>query len=41
MPPPLAQRLITPAEYLALERSAREKSEYVNGRVYPVAATRC
>jgi Uma2 family endonuclease len=37
MPPPLAQRLITPAEYLALERSSREKSEYVNGRVYAMA----
>jgi len=37
MPPPLAQRLITPAEYLALERNAREKSEYVNGRVYAMA----
>jgi Uma2 family endonuclease len=32
--PPTAQPLVTPAEYLALERSAREKSEYVNGRVY-------
>jgi len=37
MPPPLAQRLITPAEYLVLERSAREKSEYINGRVYAMA----
>ena len=30
----MSQLLITPAEYLALERRAQEKSEYVNGRVY-------
>ena len=39
MPPPLAQPLATPAEYLALERSSREKSEYVNGRIYAMAGT--
>lgn len=33
----LAQPVATPAEYLALERSAREKSEYVNGRIYAMA----
>jgi len=37
MPPPLAQPRVTPAEYLAMERSAREKSEYINGRVYAMA----
>jgi Uma2 family endonuclease len=34
---PLAQPVVTPAEYLALERRAREKSEYVNGRVYAMS----
>jgi Uma2 family endonuclease len=34
---PVAQPLVTPAEYLALERSAREKSEYVNGRIYAMS----
>ena len=34
---PLAQPLVTPAEYLALERRSPEKSEYVNGRVYAMA----
>jgi Uma2 family endonuclease len=33
----LAQPIATPAEYLALERSAREKSEYVNGHIYAMA----
>ena len=37
MPPTLAQPLVTPAEYLALERKSREKSEYVNGRVYAMS----
>jgi Uma2 family endonuclease len=35
--PPLAQPYITPAEYLAAERKAAEKSEYINGRVYAMA----
>jgi Uma2 family endonuclease len=34
---PLAQPVVTPAEYLALERRAREKSEYVNGRIYAMS----
>jgi len=34
---PLAQPLATPTEYLALERSAHEKSEYINGRIYAMA----
>lgn len=32
--PPLAQPFVTPAEYLAAERKAAHKSEYINGRVY-------
>jgi Uma2 family endonuclease len=36
-PPPLAQPLATPAEYLAAERRSREKNEYVNGRIYAMA----
>jgi Uma2 family endonuclease len=35
--PPFAQPLVSPTEYLALERSAREKSEYINGRIYAMA----
>ena len=35
--PPLAQPLITPAEYLSVERGAASRSEYVNGRVYALA----
>lgn len=34
---PLAQPYITPAEYLAAERKAAEKSEYINGHVYAMA----
>jgi len=34
---PLAQPVVTPAEYLVLERRAREKSEYVNGRIYAMS----
>ena len=37
MPPPLVQPLMTPAEYLAAERGAASRSEYVNGRVYALA----
>ncbi len=31
---PVAQQRYTPGEYLALEREAEFKSEYVNGRIY-------
>lgn len=34
---PLAQPYITPPEYLAAERKAAEKSEYINGHVYAMA----
>lgn len=33
----LAQSLYTPQEYLALERKAPEKSEYLNGRIFAMA----
>ena len=33
----LAQPLVGPEEYLAAERTARQRSEYVNGRVYAMA----
>ncbi|HVG43258.1 MAG TPA: Uma2 family endonuclease [Longimicrobium sp.] len=36
---PLAQPLVSRAEYLALERRASEKSEYVDGRIYAMAGT--
>lgn len=36
-PPPLAQPLLTPAEYLAAERRAQQKSEYINGQVYAMS----
>ncbi|MEW6349463.1 MAG: Uma2 family endonuclease [Thermodesulfobacteriota bacterium] len=35
MSDPLAQTSFTPAEYLALERKADRKSEYVNGQIIP------
>ncbi|WP_420128668.1 Uma2 family endonuclease [Longimicrobium sp.] len=35
--PPLALPYATPAEYLAAERKAAEKSEYINGHVYAMA----
>lgn len=35
--PPLAQPLVTPAEYLAAERRATHKSEFINGVVYALA----
>jgi Uma2 family endonuclease len=35
--PPLVQTSITPAEYLAAERRAASKSEYINGVVYALA----
>jgi Uma2 family endonuclease len=34
---PLAKPWITPTEYLAAERQARHRSEYVNGQVYALA----
>jgi Uma2 family endonuclease len=37
MPPPLAQPLVSPEEYLQAERGSALKSEYVNGRVYALA----
>lgn len=36
-PPPLAESLTTAAEYLAAERKAPYKSEYINGRVDAMA----
>lgn len=35
--PPLAQPFVTPAQYLAAEREAASRSEYVNGGVYALA----
>lgn len=35
--PPLPQPLATPGDYLAQERTATAKSEYINGRVYAMA----
>lgn len=37
MPPAIAQPCCTPEEYLALERKARRKSEYVNGQMIALA----
>lgn len=34
---PLALPYVTPADYLAAERKAAEKSEYINGHVYAMA----
>lgn len=34
---PLAEPRPSPGEYLALERQARHRSEYVNGRIYAMA----
>lgn len=34
--PTTDQTLYTPEEYLALERAAVEKSEYINGHIYPM-----
>jgi Uma2 family endonuclease len=33
---PTPERRITPEEYLAIERAAKFKSEYFNGRMYPL-----
>ncbi|HEV7590881.1 MAG TPA: Uma2 family endonuclease [Longimicrobium sp.] len=35
--PPLAERVYTPKEYLALERAADHKSELVNGHIYAMS----
>lgn len=35
----LAERFYTPEEYLALEREAEYRSEYINGRIYALAGT--
>ena len=35
--PQLAEQFITAADYLALERQAETKSEYLNGRIYAMA----
>ncbi len=32
-----AEQFITAAGYLALERPAETKSEYLNGRIYPMS----
>ncbi|BBL69490.1 Uma2 family endonuclease [Methylogaea oryzae] len=35
----VSEKLYTPEEYLALERQAEFKSEYINGRIYAMAGT--
>ncbi|MBF0476064.1 MAG: Uma2 family endonuclease [Deltaproteobacteria bacterium] len=34
---PLARSIVTPEEYLALERAAEHRSEYINGQIFALA----